>query len=173
MGQTGQNGISSGQFTHQFNASDLNANLAPNYQFQLDQGLGAVRNAGNMQTGLLSGNTLKGINDYAQNYAGGAYQNAFQNYNANQTNIFNRLSAIAGLGQTANATTANTGATISGNAANSIMAGGAAQAAGTVGSANALTGGANNAMGWYTLSQINKNGGGVDQWGNTGGNNNP
>lgn len=146
------------QFTHQFNAGDLNANLAPNYQFQLDQGLGAVKNASNLQTGF-SGNTLKGINDYAQNFAGNAYQQAFNNYSANQTNIFNRLSNIAGLGQTANANTGQAGATISGNAAQSQIAGGAAQAAGTVGSANAIAGGLQNAGSWYGLSQI-MNGGG-------------
>ncbi len=142
------------QFTHQFGTSDLNSNLAPNYQFMLDQGLGATKNAGNLQTGLMSGNTLKGINDYAQNYAGNAYQNAFANYNTNQTNIFNRLSNIAGLGQTANANVGTVGATTAGNAGNAQIASGAASAAGTMGSANAITGGLNNAMGWYTLPQI-------------------
>jgi hypothetical protein len=154
--QTGSNafsGIAPGQFTHQFNAADLNANLAPNYQFQLGQGLGAVQNASNLQTGF-SGNTLKGINDYAQNFAGNAYQNAFANYTANQTNIFNRLSSIAGLGQTANANVGNAGAVISGNAAQSQIASGAAQAAGTVGTANALAGGLQNAASWYALPQF-------------------
>ena len=159
-GGTPVGGIDPGYFTHQFNASDLNANLAPNYQFQLDQGLGAVKNAGNLQSGLISGNTLKGINDYAQNFAGGAYQNAFNNYTANQSNIFNRLSNIAGLGQTATAQTGNAGTTLAGNAGNSIIAQGTAQAGGQVGQANAITGAANNAAGWYTLNQIMKNQGG-------------
>lgn len=159
-GGTSVGGIDPGYFTHQFNASDLNANLAPNYQFQLDQGLGALKNAGNLQSGLISGNTLKGINDYAQNFAGGAYQNAFNNYTANQSNIFNRLSNIAGLGQTSTANTGNAGTTLASNAGNSMIAQGTAQAGGTVGAANAITGGLNNAQGWYTLSQImNKNGG--------------
>lgn len=156
MSQTGASPISDGQFTHQFNAGDLNANLAPNYQFQLDQGLGAVKNASNMQTGLLSGNTLKGVNDYAQNYAGGAYQQAYNNYNANQTNIFNRLSNIAGLGQTANQSTGQLAGQTAQGVAGTIQNAGAAQAAGTVGQANALTGGANNALGWYSLSQMMK-----------------
>lgn len=142
------------QFTHQFDANDLTTNLAPNYQFQLNQGLGALKNAGNLQTGLISGNTLKGINDYAQDFAGNAYQQAFNNYTANQTNIFNRLSNIAGLGQTANANSQSAGAQAAGNAGNAQVAAGAAQAAGTVGSANAITGGLNNALGWYTLSNM-------------------
>lgn len=149
-----QGGINPGQFTHQFNAEDLKSSLAPNYQFQLDQGLGALKNAGNLQTGLISGNTLKGINDYAQNYAGGAYQQAFNNFTANQNNIFNRLSTVAGLGTTANQTTAGSGSTISGNAANTMVGAGTAQAAGTIGQANALSGAANNAASWYALSKF-------------------
>lgn len=141
-------------FQHQFNAQDLNANLAPNYEFMLNQGLGATKNAANMQTGLLSGNTLKGINDYTQNYAGNAYQQAFNNYSANQNNIFNRLSTIAGLGNAANSSVANTGSTISGNAAQTMVGAGQAQAAGTVGATNAITGGLNNAMGWYSLGNL-------------------
>lgn len=159
------------QFTHSFTADDLKTNLAPNYQFQLDQGLGAVKNASNLQTGMLSGNTLKGINDYAQNYAGGAYQQAFNNYNAQQTNIFNRLSNIAGLGQTANQTTSQAGTAAAGQISNSLMSAGAAQAAGQVGSANALTGGANNAMGWYSLNNLmnrNSGGGGSGSGGTSG-----
>lgn len=165
MAQTGANGIGDGFFTHQFNAQDLNSNLAPNYQFMLDQGLGATKNAGNLQTGLISGNTLKGINDYAQNYASNAYQNAFNNYTANQTNIFNRLSNIAGLGQTANSATGNAAVSTGQGVASTLQNAGAAQAAGAVGQANAFTGGANNALGWYTLSNI-MNGGGYRPSGN-------
>lgn len=147
-------GINSGQFTHQFDANDLKTNLAPNYQFQLDQGLGATKNAANLQTGLLSGNTLKGVNDYAQNFAGNAYQNAFNNYNTNQSNIFNRLAAVAGFGQTANQTVAGAGAPISAGLANTITGAGQAQASGTVGAANAITGGLNNALSWYQLQNL-------------------
>ncbi len=147
------------QFTHSFDANDLKTSLAPNYKFQLDQGLGAVKNAGNLQTGLLSGNAIKGVNDYAQNFAGNAYQQAFNNYSANQTNIFNRLSNIAGLGQTANANVGSQGTTLAGNMGNAQMAAGAAQAAGTIGGANALSGGANNALGWYSLPSILNMGG--------------
>lgn len=161
-------GIAPGYFSHQFNAADLNSNLAPNYAFQLQQGLGAAKNAANLQTGLLSGNTLKGINDYAQNFAGNAYQQAFNNYTSQQTNIFNRLSNIAGLGQTANQATGQAGVQAAGNAGQALIAGGAAQAAGTVGQANALSGGLNNATGWYQLSNM-LNGGGGSGFGGFGG----
>lgn len=157
--QAGQNALSQiGQlmpdFTRTFNANDLKSNLAPNYAWQLEQGLGAVKNAGNLQSGLIGGNTLRGVNDYAQNYAGNAYQNAFNNYNAMQTNIFNRLSNIAGLGQTANQSVANTATGLAPSISNTQVGAGAAQAAGTIGAANAITGGMNNALGWYSLPQL-------------------
>jgi len=88
--------------THQFNATDLNAQLAPNYAFQLQQGQNANRNAANMGGGLLSGNTLQGLNTYSQNYAQGAYQNAFNNYQTQRQNIYSNLAGQAGIGQTAN-----------------------------------------------------------------------
>jgi len=89
-------------FTNQFNNQDLNAQLAPNYAFQLQQGLGQAQNAANATGGLLSGNTLQGLNTYAQNYAQSAYQNAFNNYQTQRNNIYNNLSNAAGLGQTSN-----------------------------------------------------------------------
>ncbi len=152
-------GVTSGQFAHQFSPEDLHTNLAPNYEFMRDQGLGAVRNQMNRTGGQYSGNTLKAINDYAMNFADNSYQNAFNNYNANQTNIFNRLSNIAGLGQTANANTGNAGTSLAQSAGNSMIAGGQAQAAGTIGVANALTNAGNNAMGWYALPSLLNQGG--------------
>lgn len=149
LSQLGAGTADGGQFSHQFNASDLQSNLAPNYQFQLGQGLGAVNNQMNLTGGVNSGNTLKAINDYAQNFAGNSYQNAFNNYQTSQGNIFNRLSTIAGLGSAANTTTGQAGTTAAGNMGNAMIAGGQAQAAGTMGVGNALSGGGN------TLAMMN------------------
>lgn len=149
-------GIGSGYFSHQFDKNDLANGLAPNYEFQLGQGLRAAKNMGNLQTGLISGNTLQGIQDYAQNYASGAYQQAFNNYTANQANIFNRLSTIAGLGSAANQQSAGLAGSMAPGISQSIQGAGAAQAAGSIGQANALAGGANNALGWYKLNDFMK-----------------
>ena len=86
--------------THQFNATDLQAGLAPNYDFMLQQGQRANQNAANASGGLLSGNTLQGMQNYTQNYAQNAYQNAFNNYQTQRQNIYGNLSNAAGLGQT-------------------------------------------------------------------------
>lgn len=153
-------GVDSGFFSHQFNANDLNANLAPNYAFSLKQGQGAVENFNNAASGL-SGNTFKAMEDYTQNYAQNAYQQAFQNYSSNQTNIFNRLASIAGLGQTAGSNSATGASTFGGNIANSTMAAGNATAAGYMGVGNAVSGGANSIGQYYMLqSLLNNNGGG-------------
>jgi hypothetical protein len=101
-GTVASTGTGSGYLTNQFNNTDLNAQLAPNYAFQLQQGLGQAQNAANVGGGLLSGNTLQGLNTYAQNYAQGAYQNAFNNYQTQRQNIYSNLSNQAGIGQTAN-----------------------------------------------------------------------
>jgi hypothetical protein len=151
-------GVGFGQFNHTFDANDLKNGLAPNYDFQLQQGMGAINNQASMTGGLVGGNALKGINDYAQNYASGAYQQAFNNYNTNQTNIYNRLANIAGLGQTANGQTAQAGTAIAGNVGSAQLAAGASQAAGTMGSANAISGAVNNAAGWYAGNQFLNNG---------------
>ena len=87
-------------FTHQFNAQDLQSNLAPNYEFMFNQGVGANRNLANVGGGLLSGNTLQGLNTFGQNFAGNAYQQAFNNYQTQRQNIYSNLSNAAGLGQT-------------------------------------------------------------------------
>jgi len=141
-------------FNHQFNAADLNANLAPNWKFALDQGIGATKNAANLQTGVLSGNALKGIADYTLNKSGDLYQNAFNNYSQNQSNIYNRLSNLAGLGGQAAQTNAQAGTSAAQSAGNFGTQAGAAQAGGTVGMANNLAGGLTNAASWYTLPSI-------------------
>lgn len=143
-----------GSLTHQFNAGDLNSNLAPNWQFALSQGQGATQNLANRGGGLLSGNTLKGISDYTINKSGDLYQQAFQNFTSNQTNIFNRLASIAGLGQTANQAVGNQGVQTGLNVGNAIQNAGAAGAAGIVGGANAISGGVGNAASWYGINNI-------------------
>ena len=146
-------------FTHQFNNADLNSNLAPNYQFQLSQGQQGLNAQNNATGGLVGGNSLKSMQDYTQNFAGDAYQNAFNNYSTQRTNIYNTLAGIAGLGQNASNTTAN----LASNTANSISSlatgSAAAQAAGTVGTASALSGGLSNLGNQNYLSNLLGQGG--------------
>ena len=115
--------------THQFNAQDLQAGLAPNYDFMLQQGQGANRNLANVGGGLLSGNTLQGLNQFTQNYAQNAYQNAFNNYQTQRQNIYSNLSNAAGLGQTSLGQLGQVGASL-GNTYGNVTTGIAASQAG-------------------------------------------
>lgn len=145
-------GVGFGQFNHQFDAADLKNGLAPNYDFQLSQGLGAVNNQNSVTGGLVGGNALKGISDYTQNSAAGAYQQAFNNYNTNQTNIYNRLANIAGLGQTSNGQTSSLNTQLAGNAGSANLAGGAAAASGSIGMGNAISNGLVNGSMWSNFN---------------------
>lgn len=128
--------------THQFNASDLQSNLAPNYQFMLGQGLGATRQAQNVGGG--GSNQTRAADIFAQNYAQNAYQNAFQNYQSQRTGIYNTLASIANIGQQGAAGISNLGAGVATNIANLGVQGATAYGAGQVGAANAWSGAAQN-----------------------------
>lgn len=149
-----------GYFNHQFDANDLNDHLAPNYEFMREQGSSAVANHANAMGGL-GGNSLTAISKWNNDYAQNAYQQAFQNYNAQRGDIFNRLASIAGLGQTAGSNATTGASTFAGNIANSQIGAGNATAAGYVGTGNAITGAANNYMGWNYLNRISGGSGNV------------
>lgn len=144
--------LGSGSLTHQFNADDLKTNLAPSYNFMLNQGIGALQNSAAAKGGLISGNSLRDINNYAQDYASTGYQQAYNNFNQNQNNIFSRLSQIAGYGPAANTSIAQAASSFSPGIASTIQGAGQARASGIVGSSNAISGALNNAAGWYAYS---------------------
>ncbi len=139
---------------HQFGPTDLTNNLAPNYNFQLDQGQTAIRNQNAASGGAIGGNALTGINAFSQNFAANAYQQAYENYQTNQNNVYGRLGNLAQLGQ-ASATGGASGAPLfSQGISNTITGAGSALAGGTVGATNAATGGINNLLGYYTLGAL-------------------
>ena len=133
-GNTGAQGY--GSLTTPFNNQSLTQQLAPNYQFQLQQGLGSLNNQLNATGGLVGGNAIQGAQNYAQNYAQGAYQNAFNNYQTQNSNIYNRLGAIAGLGQGAASNQATGASQFGGNIGTAQAAAGSALGGGLVGAGN-------------------------------------
>ena len=145
-------GQGSGYLTRQFGDQDLNANLAPNYAFQLQQGQGATNALNNVAGG--GGNAAQGLQQFTQNYAQGAYQNAFNNFQAQRTNIYNTLAGIAGIGQTGQSAVNAAGT----NAAttNAQLGVGAASALGQgqVGAAQAYGGAINQLGSSATLSSL-------------------
>ena len=137
--------LNTGYLTNQFNNQDLNANLAPNYAFQLGQGQQATAQMQNASGGAMSGNTAKALQDYTQNYAGTAYQNAFSNYQNQRQNIYGNLSNIAQIGQNAVSGLGNLSTGTAQGIASLGVGAANAQAAGQVGAANAYSGAAQNA----------------------------
>ena len=140
--------------THQFNAADLQAGLAPNYDFMLQQGQQANQRAANVGGGALGGNALTGLNQYTQNYASNAYQNAFNNYQNQRQNIYSNLAGIAGIGQTAN-TGAGTAGTNYGQGITNLNTSLAnAQSANILGQAQVGAGGITNAANTAFLATL-------------------
>jgi hypothetical protein len=103
---------------------------------------------------MISGNALRGAQDYTQGLASQEYGNAFNRFQTQRGNIYNTLSSIAGLGQTSLGQTTSAGTTAAGNIGTNIANAGAAQAGGIVGQANALSGGLQQYGNQQYLSQL-------------------
>jgi len=127
------------QFTKTFGAADLNANLAPNYEFMRQQGLGATGQATNVASPGSNVDLAKTM--FAENYAKSGYQDALNNYRNQQTDIFNRLSGIAGIGQTAQGSAQALGNQTAANIGQLGIGGASATGAGMINAANAQAGG--------------------------------
>lgn len=129
-----------GYFNQTYTGQDIYSD--PSYQFRLQQGQDAIQSSAAAKGGLLTGATLKALQNYGQESASQEYSNAYNRFNADQTNRYNRLSNLVGIGQNAAAQVGNAGAQTAQAVANNTMAGANALAAGQIGSANAWTNGA-------------------------------
>jgi hypothetical protein len=152
------------QLTRSFSAADFQND--PGYQFNLQEGQKAIERSAAARGMLNSTSTMKDLSKYSQGMASQDYQNAYNRFNTDQSNTFNRLASLAGVGQTAasqNASGANsTGAAIGQN----IQAAGNASAAGTVGSANAIQNGINSGTNtWMSQQYMNRFNGAGTQYG--------
>jgi hypothetical protein len=126
-----------------FGAGDYTAD--PGYAFRLAEGRKALASKARARGGLVSGQTLKGMQDYAQESASNEFQNAynraFTSYGtdvARENQLYNRQAALAGIGQTSTNLINQAGQNYATSAGNLMTSAGAAQAAGQVGAANAI-----------------------------------
>jgi len=143
------------QFTKTFTAADLNANLAPNYEFMRQQGLGATAQGANVASPGSNVDLAKTM--FAENYAKSGYQDALNNYRNQQTDIFNRLSGIAGIGQTAQGSAQALGSQTASNIGQLGIGGASALGAGQINAANAMSGAAGNiGNAGFLYSMLNK-----------------
>jgi hypothetical protein len=75
--------------------------MDPSYAFRERQGMQALQNSAAARGGLLSGNTLKGIQDYSQGLASTEYGNAYNRFMANRANQVAMLQGGVGTGMNA------------------------------------------------------------------------
>ena len=142
-------------FNNQFSNQDLNAQLAPNYAFQLQQGQLGNEQANNATGGIAGGNAQKALQDYTQNYAGTAYQNAFNNYQAQRSNINTMNLDQAQLGLSGATGSANAQLGTATNVANLGIGSANAQAASQIAQGNIYGGVANTAGNMAGYSMLN------------------
>ncbi len=128
--------------------ADTMKQYSPAYQFQMQQGKQGVLNQDAGQTGALSGAALKDLTSFNQGYANTAFNNAFTQYQTQQSNTFNRLNSIAQTGEAAAANSATGASSFGASIGNAAQNVGTAQAGGVVGGANAIAGGINAATPW-------------------------
>ena len=117
----------------------------PGYNFQLQQGIGAIDSSAASRGNLFSGSTMKA----AQTYGQGLAQQDYGNY-------LNRLQGMAQSGQNAAGNMATAGANYATGAGNALAASGNAQSAGYIGMGNALNTGIGNAIGVMNYQNMMK-----------------
>lgn len=81
----------------------------PGYQFQLEQGQKALERKMSASGDTFSPRAAQALAQYNQGMAAGSYNDAYNRYNMDQNNIYNRLAGISGMGQQATGTMAGAG----------------------------------------------------------------
>lgn len=135
----------------------------PSMEFRRKLGEQTTARMLNVGGGAISGNTLRGLEEFGQNLASTEYANAFNRFQGERGQIYNTLANIAGMGQGA----VNTGIQASQQTAQNLgqlaVGQGQAMAAGTVGQANAYSnalGGMSDFASLYALGKSGALGGG-------------
>lgn len=126
----------------------------PGYQFNLTQGLKATQNSAAARGLGSSGAALKGAANFATGLADNTYQNQFNNAVTNQTNSYNRLMGVLGVGQNAAAGVGNAGIQTGNSIAQNTIGAGNAQAGAYMSMGNAVSGAANNIGGYYAYKGL-------------------
>jgi hypothetical protein len=132
----------------------------PGYQWRIQQGQKGIESSAAARGGLLSGAAAKAIGQYNQNFASNEYNNAYNRFNQNQANIFNRLAALSGVGQTAVNSTNQAGQNYANTASNNLLYSGNARASGYTNQANAINSGIGSVAGAFNYGMGSGSGAG-------------
>lgn len=115
---------------------------SPGFEFRFNRGVDALDRSAARFGSLFSGNQAEAITELGQNLATAEY-----------ADYYNRLAALAGVGQASAAQTGAFGVQTAASQGRAILAGGAAQTAGAIGVGNAIQGGISNALFLQFLNQ--------------------
>jgi hypothetical protein len=154
-----------GTLARSFTSQDMYKD--PGYAFRLNEGIKALDRSAAARGGLLSGNQLRGVTQFGQDYATNEYQNAFNRYQAERSARLNPLQSLAGQAQTSANTLGNAAGSLGSGTAAALMAGGNAaaenlinqgniRATGYMGTANALSGALGQGVNYYTGLQAQR-----------------
>lgn len=124
--------------TRGFTADDFQKD--PGYDFRMKEGQKALERSAAAKGGLQTGGFMKSLGRYGQDYASGEYQNAYNRFNNDQSNRFNRLASISGLGQTTSAQLGQAGQNYATGVGNTMTGMANAQGAAGMAQSNALGG---------------------------------
>jgi len=148
--EAGTNALS--QLAAKINAGPGYYTSSPGYNFRLTEGNKAIERSAAARGGVLSGATLKALNRFNQDYATNDYQNFLNNYYQSLT----PYQSLAQVGQTSTGQLATLGANAANQIGQNAITAGNAQAAGSINTANSITGamnsGINNYMLWKNLA---------------------
>lgn len=153
-GTAGTSGGKYGDLLRNFSMADYQAD--PGYAFRQSQGEKAINRSAAAAGRYNSGATLKALDTFNSGLASQEFGNAYNRFNQNQTQQYNKLAGVAGTGQNATQFTDQSGQNAATAIGNNLTSAGAATAAGQIGASNAYT----NALGqglnyWQGQSAIN------------------
>jgi len=155
-GKTGAEGYGSG--VRPFGMDDFRAD--PGYNFRMKEGLKSLDATAASRGGLISGNALRAAQAFGQDLGSQEYQNAYNRYRTNRSDVLTPLQSILGQGQTTASELGSAGQNYASGAGSTLMtsaanignlgvAAGNARASGYAGSADAWNralGGASNTI---------------------------
>ena len=113
----------------------------PGFEFRRQEGINARDRSASARGRLFSGAQQRGIEEFGQNFATGEFNNEF-----------NRLAALAGIGQVGTSNVGNASNVLSSLGSQAITNAGDARASGFANTGNAITGGINNVL--ATLARL-------------------
>lgn len=129
-----------GDLTKKFTLADFWNDPVTQASFQtgLDTGTKALQNQARAGGNLNSGATLKALQRYATDYTGGQAAGSQGRFVGDQTNTYNRLAGVAGMGQNAANMTGTLGANNASTVGGLISAQGNAQGAANIAGGNSI-----------------------------------